>query len=260
MLRVIRNHRRAPWRDRGLRGLAVKPVPLDHEAAPMPRLIDLAKAAWDEALSSASARLPQRAGHRDRAHRHDRAGDGLRHHRDRARFRAGEVQEAGRRRLFQDHQPVGARRPRQAGLWPAQIEEIIVPTPWATAPSATRRASTTPRWSGTASARRSWRGRKGAGLGLRHPLRVQPVDARRGVLHAGAGHPGRQAERSDLRSAGASGLFPARDRRGQRPCLRHHDAGRRAASRKKSITTSSTAPTPAARPASAISASTATST
>jgi hypothetical protein len=40
-----------------------------------------------------------------RADRHDRPRHGLRHHRHRARLRAGEVQEARRRRLLQDHQP-----------------------------------------------------------------------------------------------------------------------------------------------------------
>ncbi len=65
-----------------------------------------AKAAWDQALDARrEARLPQRAGDRDRADRHDRPRHGLRHHRHRARLRAGEVQEARRRRLFQDHQP-----------------------------------------------------------------------------------------------------------------------------------------------------------
>jgi ribonucleoside-diphosphate reductase alpha chain len=60
------------------------------------------------------ARLPQRAGHRDRADRHHRPGDGLRHHRHRARLRAGEVQEARRRRLLQDHQP---RVPEALARW-----------------------------------------------------------------------------------------------------------------------------------------------
>ena len=57
-----------------------------------------------------AARLPQRAGDRDRAHRHDRARDGLRHDGHRARLRARQVQEARRRRLLQDHQPLGSGR------------------------------------------------------------------------------------------------------------------------------------------------------
>ena len=61
------------------------------------------------------ARLPERAGHRARAHRHHRLHDGLRHHRHRARHRAREVQEAGGRRHAQDreqHGPAGAAADR----------------------------------------------------------------------------------------------------------------------------------------------------
>ena len=55
--------------------------------------------------SSASARLPQRAGHGARAHRDDLLPDGLRHHRHRAGLLAGQVQGAGRRRSDDDRQP-----------------------------------------------------------------------------------------------------------------------------------------------------------
>ena len=91
------------------------------------------------------ARLPQCAGERDRAHRHDRPGDGLRHHRHRAGFRAGEVQEARRRRLFQDHQPRGAGSAARAGLLAMRRSPRSRPMRSATAISARRRASTTPR-------------------------------------------------------------------------------------------------------------------
>ena len=50
-------------------------------------------------------RLPQRAGLRARADRHDRLHDGLRHDRHRAGLLAGQVQEAGRRRVDADRQP-----------------------------------------------------------------------------------------------------------------------------------------------------------
>jgi hypothetical protein len=89
--------------------------------------------AWDKALSSAQARLPQRAGHRDRADRHHRPGHGLRHHRHRARLRAGEVQEARRRRLLQDHQPRGARSARDARLHRSRDRPRSKPTRSATA-------------------------------------------------------------------------------------------------------------------------------
>ena len=65
--------------------------------------------------SRREARLPQRAGHRARADRHDRLHDGLRHDRRRAGHRAREVQEAGRRRADEDrerHRADGAQAAR----------------------------------------------------------------------------------------------------------------------------------------------------
>ncbi len=61
-------------------------------------------------------RLPQRAGHGDRAHRHHRLHDGLRHHRHRAGSGAREIQEAGGRRRHQDRQQHRAAGAHQAGL------------------------------------------------------------------------------------------------------------------------------------------------
>ena len=76
-----------------------------------------AQECWDDALRAGrAARLPQRAGHRARAHRHHRLHDGLRHHRHRARPGAGEVQEAGGRRRDQDRQQHRAAGADQAGL------------------------------------------------------------------------------------------------------------------------------------------------
>ena len=52
MLRVIRNHRRAAYgATDGYEQLAVKPLPLDHANCPDKLLSELAKTAWDEALS-----------------------------------------------------------------------------------------------------------------------------------------------------------------------------------------------------------------
>lgn len=52
MLRVMRNHRlAAQGATDGYKGLTVKPVPLDHANCPDAKLIDLAVAAWDEAVS-----------------------------------------------------------------------------------------------------------------------------------------------------------------------------------------------------------------
>ena len=70
-----------------------------------------AREVWDSAARAGQeARLPQRAGHRPRADRHDRFPDGLRHDRHRARHRAGEIQAARRRRHAEDRQPDRASR------------------------------------------------------------------------------------------------------------------------------------------------------
>ena len=109
MLRVIRNHRRAAHGDAdGYERLS------HHPGAARPRRTardaDAGRrtpsAAWDQALA-----LGEKHGYRNAQatviapDRHDRPRHGLRHHRHRARLRAGEVQEARRRRLLQDHQP-----------------------------------------------------------------------------------------------------------------------------------------------------------
>ena len=51
MQRVIRNHRRAAYGEaKGYEGLAVMPVPLDHDNCPDGKLINIAHRVWDEAL------------------------------------------------------------------------------------------------------------------------------------------------------------------------------------------------------------------
>ena len=128
MLRVIRNHRRAACSEkRDYEELHTRPVPLDAGALPGPGLVEAARAGLGRGAGAGrAARLPQRPDHGDRADRHDRPGDGLRHHRHRARLRAGQVQEAGRRRLLQDHQPHGAdARSRRSATRRQQIDDIV---------------------------------------------------------------------------------------------------------------------------------------
>ena len=60
-----------------------------------------------------------------RADRHHRLHDGLRHHRHRARHRAGQVQEAGRRRHDQDRQQHRAERSQALGYDDAQSQGIV---------------------------------------------------------------------------------------------------------------------------------------
>jgi ribonucleoside-diphosphate reductase alpha chain len=60
MLRVIRNHRRAAHGLADYEGVNVAPVALDAANCPDARLVDLARAAWDEAL-----RLGEKHGYRN---------------------------------------------------------------------------------------------------------------------------------------------------------------------------------------------------
>ncbi len=168
------------------------------------------------------ARLSQRPGLGDRADRHHRSGDGLRHHRHRARLRAGEVQEARRRRLLQDHQPGGAggtararllggadRRDRGLCGRPRQ--------PRAGAGHQPHHAQAEGLFAGG-----DREGREGAAHRLRHQVRVQQVDPGR-RRHRQAWHRAGEARRSALRPALRDRLQQARDRGRQRPCLRRDD-------------------------------------
>jgi hypothetical protein len=85
-------------------------------------------------------RLAQRAGLGARADRHHRLHDGLRHHRHRARPGAGQVQEAGRRRLDADRQPDGAAGAAQPRLPRSRSRRSSSTSP-STATSSTRPAS-----------------------------------------------------------------------------------------------------------------------
>jgi ribonucleoside-diphosphate reductase alpha chain len=54
VLRVLRNHRRAAWSESaGYEGVRTPPVPLDAGRCPDPVLVEVARAAWDEALAMA---------------------------------------------------------------------------------------------------------------------------------------------------------------------------------------------------------------
>ena len=95
---------------------------------------------------------------------------------------------------------------------------------------------------------------------LRHPLRLQQVDAGRRLPHRRRSRfRPRTLEEPGFDLLAASRLHQERDRRGQRPCLRRDDAGRRAAPQGRAPCRCSIAPIRAGARASAISRSTATS-
>ena len=143
MLRVIRNHRRAAHGEtRRLRRPVDPPAgPLDAANCPDARPRRGGQSSLGPgARAGRAARLPQRPGLGHRPYRHDRPGDGLRHDRHRARLRAGEVQEAGRRRLLQDHQPDGAAGAARRWATTRRRSSASSPTRSATARSPERPA------------------------------------------------------------------------------------------------------------------------
>ena len=144
MLRVMRNHRRAAYNAApvGVRGPHHQAPGHRSLALPEPDLVQAARETWDRALTlGETLRIPERPGHRARAHRHHRPGDGLRHHRDRAGLRPGEVQEAGGRRLLQDHQPEHPAGAARAGLPRRRRSTTSWPTAWDARRCAGRRTS-----------------------------------------------------------------------------------------------------------------------
>ena len=257
----MRNHRRAAHGEkRDYEGLAVRPVPLDAGRVPLRRAgRGGARGLGPGARVGRGVRLSQRPDHGDRADRHDRPGHGLRHHRHRARLRAGQVQEAGGRRLLQDHQPHGAAGARHARLRARadRRHRALRGRPR----HADRRARDQPR-----DARREGLHARGAGAPraraaerVRHPLRVQPLHARPRLLPRRARRERRAARRSRARPPGRDRLQPGAVRGGQPVLLRRHDRRGRAAPEGPASARCSTAPTRAAASASAISRPAATS-
>ena len=127
MLRVIRNHRRAAYNAPAseYEGCRCSPMGIDADLAPAGLLTAARGSVGSGARRRRTARLPQRPDDAAGPDRHHRPPDGLRHHRRRARLRAGQVQEAGRRRLLQDRQPVASNRRCEPRLQPEERKAIL---------------------------------------------------------------------------------------------------------------------------------------
>ncbi len=234
MLRVMRNHRRAAYNvaGGGVRGPhASRPLGIDPAHCPARAAHGRARGLGPRGRARRAARLPQRAGHRARADRHHRPRHGLRHHRHRARLRAGEVQEARRRRLLQDHQPEpdpgaarrsATRRPRSTTSWP---------TAWAAG-----RSRGAPVINHDTLARQGLRrgGARSSSKRSLEPRSTSPSPSTRWTLGEDyvrlAARPQRgAARRVERQPAPRARLHAGRDRGGQRLLLRHHDRRGRAA-------------------------------
>ena len=254
---------RRAWRSARLRGARRSaPVPLDAANCPDPGASSRRRAhAWDaRAGAGRAARLPQCPGHGDRADRHDRPRHGLRHHRHRARLRARQVQEARRRRLFQDHQPHRARGAARARLRRRADRGDHALRGRPRHARRTRPASTTtrsrPRASPTARSRRS-RAALAAAFDIKFAFNKWTLGEE--FCKAAFGFTDEQLDDVGFDLLARARLHQGRDRGRQHLLLRRHDARRRAASSRTSICRSSIAPTRAAASASASSRSTATS-
>ena len=247
MLRVIRNHRRAAYdvshnaagrqsvgrvREAGHRARRHRRRPVRRQrpdgpprhAGRRPRMLG------PRPDPGRAPRLSQRPDHRDRADRHHRPAHGLRHHRRRARLRPGEVQEAGRRRVLQDRQPVAPPRPGQPRLRAASRSTTSSSTSWARSRCTMRRTS-------------SYERLKRLGLHRRRAGEDRGRPARRRSRSPSPSAPGRWArtlfERLEIPEAEWQapnfnllrrlGFTKQADRRGQRRHLRPRHRRRRAA-------------------------------
>ena len=188
MLRVIRNHRRASYNAphwRAVRGAHDRPRrPSTLNTADALELPDRRgpQGMRPDAQPGREVRLPQRPGHLHRPDRHHRPGHGLRHHRRRARLRAGQIQEALPAAVTSRSSTLRCRRrSKRLGYEPstrARRSSAIAAGParstWMRRhhqqrDAARRRVSPT----------RSWRSvDRPTSAGLRHRLRLQPLDAR----------------------------------------------------------------------------------
>ena len=195
------------------------------------------KLAWDRALAPRrAARLSQCAGDRDRADRHDRPRHGLRHHRHRARLRAGEVQEARRRRLFQDHQPRRAGGAARARLFRRGRSPTSRPMRSATARSPTRPASITPRCKAKGFTPEAIeRLEKALPTAFDISFAFNKWTLGEEFCTDALGLRRRGPRQARLRHARRARLFPARDRRGECACVRRDDGRGRAASARRAL-------------------------
>ena len=185
MLRVIRNHRRAAYRTPAAEYEGLTITPARHRRAPTAPapLLQAAREACDRMVD-----LGEKHGYRNAQvtvlapDRHHRPGHGLRHHRHRARLRAGEVQEAGRRRLLQDHQRIDPAGPGDGSATPRARSTTSSATAAAPARSTAARTSTAAASRPRASPTRCCRRIEASCRRVRAVLRLQPLDARRRLL------------------------------------------------------------------------------
>jgi hypothetical protein len=228
MLRVMRNHRRAAHGERRLRG------PVGHAGAARPRqlpgpgLVAHATAAWDKAVA-----LGAKNGYRNAQSTviaptgtiglvMDCDTTGIEP--DFALVKFKKLAGGGYFKIINRAVP---RRLKTLGYTDAQIEAII--EAYAVGHGTLAGAGHQPRKpQGQGLHRRRMRRSKRACLGLRHQVRVQQVDARRGLLHRRAEGAGGKLDDLRVRPAHLPRLLEEGHRGRQHSRLRRDDPGGRA--------------------------------
>ena len=255
MLRVMRNHRRAAYGDKdGYEKLSVSPVPLVASDLKQPELVAHARAAWDRAIElgeqhgyrNAQATVIAPTGTIGLVMDCDTTGIEP----DFALVKFKKLAGGGYFKIINRAVPEALRTLGYSESQIAEIEAYAVghgnlnQAPAVNPGSLKAKGFTDEKIAA---------GQCGAEGGLRHQVRVQPVDARRRLGEGDVRLHRRAAQRRVVRHAGLARLLQEGDRGRQHPCLRRHDARGRAVPEGPSTCRCSTAPTRAARSASATS-------
>ena len=261
MLRVIRNHRRAAHGlSEGYEGLAVNPVPLDHASCPDQDLVVHAKSAWDRALElgetngyrNAQATVIAPTGTIGLVMDCDTTGIEP----DFALVKFKKLAGGGYFKIINRAVPDALRA---LGYRESEIAEIEA---YAVGHGSMKQAPAVNPGSLRAkgfSDEKIDAVEKGLKIGLRHQVRLQPLDARRGLPDRHAESPGGEAQRSVLRPAHLPRLLEGRHRGREHPHLRSDDSRGSTLPQDRALRGVRLRQSRAARSASAISRSRATS-
>jgi len=204
--RVMRNHR-APRMGEKTGYEASPPCPCRSTSTPSRTRNSPSRRqrAWDDAVSLGEAsRLPQRPVHRDRADRNDRPGDGLRPTGVEPDFALVKFKKLAGGGYFQDINRC-VPEPWRPAIRPEQIDDIHRlcgwHATWRATPARINHDSLRARLATSRSTRR-----RGAGIGLRHPLRFQQMDVGAEFWHDQARHSTPHVGFAGLRRPQASGF------------------------------------------------------
>ena len=225
MLRVIRNHRAAAHGG-AYEGLNVDAVALDQAGCPDKTLVSLAKSAWDEALAlgevhgyrNAQTTVIAPTGTIGLVMDCDTTGIEP----DFALVKFKKLAGGGYFKIINQSVPAALET---LGYGSAQIAEMVAHAVGHGSLGNCPGINTTSLIGHGFGAGGDREGRGGTSVRLRHPLRLQPVDAGRGVLQGHARHPGGEARRSHVRPLAPPRVLQGPDRRRERSCLRDDDAG-----------------------------------